>query len=176
MLQASSNSKENHMLTTQQLQTLKDAILAETDVEFAALRSSGATGAMAEWLNVEKAPAAKAWRSNVDPRDSDEVTPWANFDALTAGKRDSYIGAFLKYSRDYSKNAVRKWITDIWGNASVGSDAATILAGAGQRNITRAEAVLGGSATTATNSVSALKLAWEGFLSNEDVVHAVNLV
>lgn len=165
------------MLTTAQLQTLKAAILAETNAEFAALRSSGATGAMAEWLNVEKTPATKAWRTNVDPRDSDEATPWANFDTITvAAKRDSYLHAFMRYPRDYSKGAVRKWITDIWGNATTGSNAETILLVAGLRNITRAEAALGGTATATTNAVTALKLSWEGLLSNEDVVLAVNLV
>lgn len=165
------------MLTKAQIQTLKAAILAETDAEFVALRSSGATGAMAEWLNVEKTPAAKAWRTNVDPRDSDEATPWTNFDTITvAAKRDSYLHAFMRYPRDYSKGAVRKWITDIWGNATVGSNAEVILTAAGLRNITRAESILGGTATATTNTVTALKLSWEGRLSNEDVVLAVNAV
>jgi len=160
----------------QQRAVLKAAILAETDPAFVALRDSGATGAMADWLNMDKSPAAKAWRTNVDPRESDQATPWANFDNITqAGKRDSYLHAFMRYPRDYSANAVRKWITDIWGNATAGSDAEKILTGAGLRNITRAEAILGGSNTATTNNVTALKLAWEGRLSNDDVVQSINL-
>lgn len=164
------------MLTTQQIQTLKAAILAETDAAFVELRDSGATGAMAEWLNSEQSPVVKAWRRSVPPSDTDEATTWASFDGLVAGKRDSYLGAFLAYPRDYSKNAIRKWITDVWGNATVGSNAEAILIGAGQRNITRAEAILGGSNTGTTNAVTALRLSWEGLLSNEDVVLAVNAV
>ena len=158
-----------------QLAALKAAILSETDVDFVALRNSGATGAMADFYNQVKTPNVKAWRINVDPKDSDEATPWVNFDTITqAGKRDSYIHAFMRYPRDYSKASVRKWITDVWGNATVGSNAASILTDAGLRNITRAEAVLGGNTVTNTNSVSALKLDWEGVLSNDDVVKAIN--
>jgi hypothetical protein len=162
--------------TNQQRGALKTAILAETDPTFVALRTSGATGAMADWLNLDKSPATKAWRVNVDPRDSDQATPWVNFDGITpAGKRDSYLHAFMRYPRDYSLNSVRKWITDVWGNATAGSDAEKILTGAGLRNISRAEAILGGNNTATTNNVSALKLGWEGPLTNDDVVQAINL-
>jgi len=157
-------------LTPAQSAALKAAILAETDPAFVAARTNGQTPLMTAWFNADKVPNVKAWRKDVPPQDSDEATPWVNFDNITqAGKRDSYLHAFMRYPRDYNKSAVRKWITDVWGNAAVGSDAATILTGAGLRNITRAEAIpaLGGSTSVSTNSVSALKLDWVGPMTDQ---------
>lgn len=161
-------------MTPEQLSTLKAAILAETDVDFVGYRTNGQTTLMAAWFNVEANPAIKAWRTSVPPEDSDEATPWANFDSIAqAGKRDSFLHAFMRYPRNYARGAVRKWITDVWGNATVGSNAGTILITAGQRNITRGEAVLGGSTQASTNAVSALKLAWEGSITDVDISAAL---
>ena len=95
------------------------------------------------WCNGAKA-GNPAWRISVPPQDSDEAATYTSYDTLAAGKRDSW-SIFLKFNRDFTKAKVRSWITDVWGNATAGSDAAAILNGAGLRNITRAEAVLGGS-------------------------------
>lgn len=159
-------------LKNAQLDTLKAAILVQTDPEFVGYRTNGQTTLMAGWFNVEANPAVKAWRTSVPPEDSDEATPWPAFDVLSAGKRESWNIAFMRFSRDYSRGPVRKWVTDVWGNASEGSNAATILL-AGQRNITRGEAVLGGSNQASTNTVSALKLAWEGSISDVDISAAL---
>lgn len=161
-------------LTIQQKTTLKAAILAESDPVFVSARENGQTPLMVEWFNQAKSPAVKAWNTSVDPRATDEATPWVNFDTITqAGKRDSFLHAFMRYPRDFSKNAVRKWITDVWGNATVGSNAATILTDAGLRDITRAEAVLGGSTTATTNSVTGIKLAWQGPMTDADIGEAL---
>ena len=157
-------------MTPAQLTTLKAAILAETDPAFVAARTNGQTPLMTAFLNADKSPAVKAWRTSVPPEVSDESTPWVNFDTITqAGKRDSYLHAFMRYARDYSKASVRKWITDVWGNATANSNAAAILTDAGLRNITRAEAILGGANTATTGTVGAIKLAWEGPLSDSDI-------
>lgn len=50
-------------LTTAQTVTLKAAILAETDPTFVALRTAGATGAMADWFN--QASTFTVWRTSV---------------------------------------------------------------------------------------------------------------
>ena len=157
-------------MTPAQLTTLKAAILAETDPAFVAARTNGQTPLMTAFLNADKSPAVKAWRTSVPPEVSDESTPWVNFDTITqAGKRDSYLHAFMRYARDYSKASVRKWITDVWGNATANSNATAILTDAGLRNITRAEAILGGANTATTGTVGAIKLAWEGPLSDSDI-------
>ena len=162
------------MLTTAQLQTLKAAILAETDPAFVAARTNGQTPLMTAFLNEDKSPSVKAWRTDVPPEVSDEATPWANFDTITqAGKRDSWLHAFMRYPRDYSKGSIRKWITDVWGNATAGSNAATILTDAGLRNVTRAESILGGVATATTGTVVAIKLGWEGPLNDSDIGQAL---
>lgn len=155
-------------LTPAQLQTLKTAILAETDPAFVTARTNGQTPLMTAFYNSPTSPAVKAWASMVEPLTSDEATPWTAFDALTAGRRDSWV-QFFAFPRDYSKGAVRKWVTDIWGAASAGSNAATILTDAGQRTITRGEAVLGGTAPASTNTVTAIKLVWEGQITDEDI-------
>jgi hypothetical protein len=156
-------------LTTQQLQTLKAAILAETDATFVSYRDNGQTPLMVAWLNGTKTPVVKAWRTDVPPQDTDEATPWTAFDALSAGKRESWNVAFMRFPRNYARNAVRKWVTDVWGAATAGSNAETILTNAGLRNITRAEAIIGGTTTATTNAVTALKLDWEGPLTDADV-------
>ena len=158
-------------LTPAQIQTLKAAILAETNATFVALRTSGATGAMAEWYNVAINPVQKAWITNQPPQDSDDAPDYSTFDSISAGKRESW-GFFLAYPRDFTRNKVRKWVTDVWGNATAASNAEAILQAA-TRNATRGEVVFGGTTRT-TGTVSALQLDRVGTLSNEDVVLAVN--
>jgi hypothetical protein len=157
-------------LTTQQLATLKAAILAETNATFVGYRTNGQTGLMRDWLNKDKTPAVNAWRTDVQPQESDEATPWTAFDALSAGKRDSWNTAFMRYPRDFSRAKVRKWITDTWGAATAGSNAELILTDAGLRKITRAESILGGSTTATTGTVAALSLEWVGPLSDDDII------
>lgn len=157
-------------LTPAQLVTLKAAILAETNAEFVGLRDSGATGAIANWYNVTKTPVEKAWRVSVPPIDSDDSPDYSMFDAIPAGKRDSW-GFFLAFPRNFTRGKVRKWVIDVWGNATAGSNAEAILQTA-TRNITRGEAIFGGTTKT-TGTVSALNLNFEGSISNEDVIAAL---
>jgi len=158
-------------LTPAQIQTLKAAILAETDAEFVALRSAGATGAMGEWYNVAINPVQKAWITNQPPQATDDAPSYSTFDSIAAGKRDSW-GFFLSYPRDFTRAKIRAWVTDVWGNATAASNAEAILQAA-TRNATRGEIVFGGTTRT-TGTVAALDLNRVGTLSNEDIVLAVN--
>ena len=160
-------------MTPAQKAALAAGIAAETDPEFVGYRTNGQTTLMRDWLNKDATPATKAWRSAVPVEDSDEATPWTVFDGLLQGKRESWVQAFLSRPRDYTKQPIRKWVTDTWGNATVGSDAAAILTSAGLRNITRAEKILGGTTLASTNSVSAIKLTWEGPLTDGDISAAL---
>lgn len=160
--------------TAAQRATLKTALLANPDPDVQAAVAIGNATFLLGYLNANQSPAVKAWRVSVSPLESDEATPWPAFDGLVQGKRESWVHAFLRYERDYSKGPVRKWITDTWGNATAGSNAANILTDAGLRNITRAEAILGGSNTASTNTVSGLKLDWEGPLTLDDVGRALS--
>ena len=161
-------------LTNAQLTTLKAAILAETNATFVGYRNNGQTTLMADWLNKDKSPAVNCWRTSVPPEDSDEATPWPSFDNLADGKRESWLLAFMRYPRNYTRIKVRKWITDTWGNATAGSNAETILTDAGLRKITRAEAILGGSEIATTGTVSALSLEWEGPILDTDIIAALS--
>lgn len=160
-------------LSPTQLTALKAGIQAETNAAFVGYRNAGQTGLMAEWLNDIKTPTANAWRTAVPPQDIDEATPWTRFDTLAASKRESWNIGFLRYGRDFSKQTIRRWVTDVWGSATANSDAESILTGAGLRPITRAEAILGGTTTATTGTVTALKLSWEGPLSDYDISQAL---
>ena len=158
-------------MTPSQLPILKAAIAAETDAAFVALRTAGATGAMADWYNVAISPAQKAWIKSQPASDSDDAPDYSTFDTIAAGKRESWA-FFLAYPRDFTRNKVRKWVTDIWGNASAGSSAEAILQAA-TRNAKRGEIVFGGSTKT-TGTVAALDLNFVGEISNEDIVAALS--
>lgn len=133
-------------------------------------------GAIVAAMNAEADPVTRAWRIAVDPVETDAATPWANFDAIAAaGKRDSFLHAFLRYPRNYALQATRKWITDVWGNAIANSDAAAILNGAGVENATRAEVVVNNNAAAvAQNSVSAINRPWVGQLTIADIAGMFN--
>ena len=160
-------------ITTAQLVTLKASILAETNPTFIALRQTGATGQMAEWINGTLVPNQAAWLSSASSVALDEGADYSLFDSIVAGKRDAWA-LFLRYApRNMTRARNRKVVTDVWGNATAASVAESILI-ASTRTITRGEGYLGGVVTATTGTVTALRLAWEGAISNDDVVQAVN--
>jgi hypothetical protein len=161
-------------ITTTQLVTLKAAILAETNPAFVALRQAGATGQMSDWINGTLVPNQSAWLSSASSMVLDEGADYSLFDSIVAGKRDAWA-LFLRYApRDITRFRNRKVIVDIWGPAIAASVAESILLVA-TRKITRGEGYLGGIVTATTGTVTALRLVWEGSVSNDDVVQAVNL-
>jgi hypothetical protein len=157
-------------LTNAQIQILKAAIAAETNATFVSYRNSGATGAMADWYNVAINPTQKAWITAQPATDSDDAPDYSTFDAIAAGKRDSW-GFFLAYPRDFARQKVRKWVTDVWGNATASSNSEAILQAA-TRNAKRGEIVFGGAVET-TGTVAALDLNFVGDIRNEDIIAAL---
>lgn len=90
-------------LTTPQLQTLKAAILAETDPTFVEYRTNGQTPLMSEWLNGQASPAYYVKRTSLSRHDiltgtSDEGTTfsWAGGAYITRsqGERDAFREMF----------------------------------------------------------------------------------
>jgi hypothetical protein len=153
-------------LTPAMVATLKTFVAASVDAAIVDARTRGDTFALAPLLNLPAAGPVKAW-ATVLPQVIDEATPWVNFDNITqAGKRDSYLIAFFRYPRDFATAAVRKWVTDVWGNATSGSDAEKILL-AGQENATVAQNAIGGTVRT-TNSVSGLDRNYVGQVSQDE--------
>jgi len=156
-------------LTNAKLTTLKAAIAAETDTTFVGYRTSGATGAMADWYNL--ASTTDAWRDNVTAQEIDEASDYSSFDSVVAGKRDAWA-LFLQYApRDMAKNKNRKVVTDVWGNATAGSIAESILQ-ASVKKASKGEMVFGGSSAT-TGTVTAIKRNLVYTFRNEDIVLAL---
>lgn len=146
----------------------------------AAIRANPATAqlcidrndsAIKAWLDAYASPVTKAWITAQPIADSDDAPDYSTFDALVAGKRDSW-GFFLRQPRDFTRSKVRKWVTDIWGAATAGSNAEAILLAA-TRKTTNCELIFGGTDST-TGTVTAKKLVFEGSASSEDVGRALN--
>jgi hypothetical protein len=141
-----------------QVPTLSPARLALTctavkaDSSANASRLAGDTISVLAWLNADRTPAVLAWRTAVTPQEADEAANYTTFDSLTAGKRDSWR-LFLGYSRDYSRNRVRTWVTDVWGAATAASVAEAVLQ-AGTANAKNVQVAVGGTVRT-TGTVSA---------------------
>lgn len=156
-------------LTNAQLTTLKAAINAEADSTFVGYRNSGATGAMADWYNLPS--TTDAWRNDVSAQEIDEASDYSAFDSVAAGKRDAWA-LFLQYSpRDMAKNKNRKVVADVWGNATGGSIAESILQ-ASVKKASKGEMVYGGTSGT-TGTVTALKRNLVYTFRNEDIVMAL---
>ena len=153
-------------LTSAMTATLHAYVVASVDATIVDARTRGDTLLLAAQLNLEAPGPVKAWFTP-SAQVVDEATPWTNFDNITqAGKRDSWMHAFFRYPRDFSTAAVRKWVTDIWGNATAGSDAEKILLAA-LENATVAQNVIGGTVRT-TNAVSGLDRKYTGTVSQTD--------
>lgn len=152
-------------LTDPQLATLKAAIIA--DPTAGPMRAAGDTVSLLAWCNGAKTnPATLAWRVNVPIQDSDEAADYSTYDSIVAGKRDSW-SIYLRSARSFAKTKVRKWITDVWGNATAGSNAESILT-AGTENITNAQFALGGT-VKATGTVSATDRNFTDSVSQSEV-------
>jgi hypothetical protein len=120
---------------------------------------------------LNKASATVAWKVSVAPADLDDAPDYSTFDTIAAGKRDSWA-FLLNFPRDLTRNKTRKWITDVWGNATAGSNAESILL-AGTEPATVAQNVIGGS-TKVTGTVSALDRSYIGLISLNDIVEMFN--
>ena len=157
-------------MTPAQLTTLKAAILAETDPAFAELRQVGAVGAMADFYNADASPSYYAWRSTYSPdMIRDAITNGiTQLDALTGSKRDSLLW-WAQGTHDARRPAVQSAINDLCGSQNVLKSAVTDGA---KRLALRGERLFAtGIGTLASPGV----LVYEGQVSNDDVIQAINL-
>lgn len=160
-------------LTTQQLQTLKAAIAAETDPTFVANRNNGDTGAMAAWYN--EPTATIVWRTSVSRAEiqDDDAFNWAQVDNLSTGsKYRIWEWMFDNDTRaiNPSKANIRAGIAATWvGNAQLLAVQNAVLARC-KRAASRAETLYdSGTGTTADPGL----LGWEGPLQPFDIVAAL---
>ena len=153
-------------LTTEQRATLAAHIKANTNEDVVAALAIRNDNGLTQFYN--GLTATDAWRSNVSGNDLFGMTDVTKFDGLTAGKRDAWR-LMLDFSPiDMTRNAYRRAVVDAWGNI----ESVAILKDC-LRKATVAEVALGGNSAT-TNTVSALKLNWEGTLGVMDVAVALN--
>lgn len=150
-------------LTTQQLTTLRAAVFATPAA--AALLTAGNVVGLMDWCNANS--GSKRWLPAADPLSVEEAPSYTSYDSLTQGKRDSWM-VFLRNARDFGRNKVRSWVTDIWGNATAGSNAEAVLQ-AGTVNATNAQVALGGQSKT-TGTVAAVDTSFEGDVNERDAL------
>ena len=154
------------MLTDTQKQTLANALRAETNqtvVDALAIRNDVA---LAEWTNANS--TADAWNNSMDARSLFQAMDITKYDNLTAGKRDAWR-CMLDYApHDMAKNANRKAALDIWGAA----DSVAVLQSCVHK-ATKGENYLGGTSAT-TNTVTALKLNFSGYIPIQEVSESLN--
>jgi hypothetical protein len=159
-------------LTAAQTATLKAFILADPLLGPKTSGPGTDYGFIADYLTDFASPVQLAWRIDVPPADSDDAPSYSSFDTIAAGKRDSW-GFFLGHPRNYTRNKVRTWVTDVWGNATAGSNAESILQAATEK-ARRVEVALGGSTKT-TGTVSALDRNYVGTVSLSEIAAMFNV-
>ena len=153
-------------LTNNQITTLRAAVFANPTA--AAALAAGDVIGVQNWCNANS--GSKRWLPAADPLSVEEAPSYTSYDSLTQGKRDSWV-LLLRNARDFGRNKVRNWVTDIWGNATAASNSEAILQAA-TANATNAQIALGGSAKT-TGTVSATDTSFEGEV---DITDATRLV
>ena len=141
-------------LSSAQLQTLKTAIAAETDLTFSALRTAGDQDGMAAWYN--GASTFYAWRTNVSRveiynQTSGEGTNWSwtFYKNQSAVEQNAWVQMFMGDQTDFSQANLRAGIAVIFTSASAAN--ATHALAIGKRLATRGEKVFAtGTGTLAT--------------------------
>ena len=153
-----------------QRDALKAAILA--DPTLAPLASGPTTDYNGLVAACNASTDTDAWKTVVNPQDIDDAPNYTQFDTIPAGKRDSWA-FMLAFPRDFTRNKTRKWITDVWGSATAGSNAEAILQ-AGIEEATWAQVAIGGNVKT-TDTVSALDRSFDELVTLQDVLAMFNV-
>lgn len=161
-------------LTAAQIVTFKAAILAETDPAIVAARTPATRhdAAIEAFYNAEAPGPVKVWRNDIASVELVEATidNIAEFDNLTAGKRDAWNVMFQLPTFDFRRNKLRKAAGRVWALAQ----ATAILNAVGTRNALRCE-LLFGAVDVTDDGVTAKKCDFLGTLSRNDVSDALNL-
>lgn len=157
-------------MTPAQPQTLKTAILAETDPAFVALRNAGATGAMADFYNV--AGTFVVWRTSITRIEAQSVGfDWTQVDNLTVGQaRIWFDGLFAGTPLNASDEGQRAGVSEAWKGTAAKVAVATFVLSKCKRFAKRGERLFAtGTGTDATPGL----LTFEGNVTNDNVVRAL---
>lgn len=157
------------MLTTDQLATLRAAILAEPAV--AQFLADGRHNAIKDFYNAYADPAVKAWRPYYDANDLFSATKLTEYIARTAGERQAYDMLLSRGALDATRKAIRDAVADIFSGQSNSTSRAAILNDMTE-NATRAHVLFGGSSVT-TDTVTALKRNYTDLLTDHDIYEAL---
>lgn len=185
------------------LPVLQAAIAAETDPDFVDLRNAGATGAMAGWFNAthvtQRAWLSRAdWSTVFDKIDGAKYTPSAANLAtqLNAEGTNRLLSNLCKLTLQQNlllahqqgidardAGNVDALLDTVVGVYTLNGAAVTNPGGASGANVAldltrlarRGELVFGGNDMT-KGTVTSKLLVWEGSLSNDDIVQAINWV
>ena len=153
-------------LTKAQITTLHNFCTSSADPVMVDIVQRGATVDLSNYMNNANTTGVVAWNNSVPATVLDGAANYTTYDSLTQGKRDEW-SIFLQYApRDMSKSSNEKVVTDVWGVASTGSLAESILL-ATVYTATVAQAVIGGSSRT-QGSVTATNLTYFGIVSQTD--------
>lgn len=149
------------MLTTEQMQTLKSAILADpTQANNVTIQDYSA---IADWLN--SASTYIVWRTEIPVAEYRDALVWTEVDGLTAGKARiwEWVTGLMTLPLQAAKIAVRQGLADCWASNTVTRAQLLVVA---KRAATVAEKALAtGTGTTATPG----NLGWEGSISAYDI-------
>jgi len=153
-------------LTTAQVQALKVFVNASVDPNIVDARTRGDTFELSQLLNNPTSPAVNAWNWSTGAMTLDQGATYTAYDSLTQGKRDEW-SIFLQYApRDMGLGRNRNVVTDVWGAATSGSIAESVLLAA-LTVATVAQNAIGGLSKT-TGTVTALQLTFTGQVSQQD--------
>lgn len=152
-----------------QLQTLRDAILAETDPTFVEYRTQGATGAMAAFFNAPASPAFYVWRSNYTAEQIAAAIDAGvtQLDGLSASKRESLLW-WAGRNHDATQASVQAAINDLCGAQNTLKNA--VLDG-GKRTLLKGEKLF--ATGTGTLAAPGALGSFEGNIGNGDIVAAL---
>ncbi len=185
-------------MTPEQLQVLKTAILAETDVAFVAARNEGNNTTMAAFYSASATPAFYVWRSSVETDLILDTIDWAkltctdvattadsaqvaaaqtNWQLACQGKQiNLQIALQGRQTINATRLKTRQMLIDALQNVPSGTGGALQDAGWSQvkqvlyRTVNRGERLF--ATGTGTTGVPGLA-GWEGTISRDDVLAAL---
>lgn len=154
-------------LSSAQRVTFAAAVNAETNAGLVACRTIRDDTCIQAFYNAST--SNKAWRESVTAKEVFEAMNLPNFDGLSAGKRDAMRTMLDFAPLDFSRQKVRKAISDIWTTAT---DRDAIL-NAATENASRFEMIFAGASAT-EGTVTAVKRNVLGPVSINDVSNSLN--
>jgi len=164
------------MLTTQQLQAIKAAILADNFLNAFPNNSDGAF-AIAEALNLDAAPAFFVWSTSVsresiyngNPQPENTSWNWSTYKSQSATEQNAWTQMFMGDQANFSKANVRAGVAAIFtGSAQQNAQQAHVLS-CGRRQARRIEKIL---ASGTGSTASPATMGFEGMIEYQDVMLA----